>query len=80
MVSQTDRIALRVNFPFALVHVKVHLGLVRLPFTACRPVIERIGIRVDADQRELAVDDTCKEIAEILVPVGELYIRPYLGT
>ena len=71
---------MRINLPFALVDVRIHLGEVRLPLAACRAVIVGIGIRVMADEGELAVDYTDQEVAEKLILLRKSDIRPHLGT
>ena len=69
---------MRVNFPFALENIGIHLGNVIDSAVAGRTVIESIGIRVNADERELAADHAFKHLPEMLVLIGETHIRPDL--
>ena len=78
LVGQADRVAVRVNLPLALVVVRVHVREVRIPFAARRAVVEGVGVRVDADQRELAVDHAGEHIPKMLILVGKLDVRPDL--
>ena len=78
LVGQADRVAVRVNLPFAFVVVRVHVGEVRIPLAARRAVVEGVGVRVDADQGELAVDHAGEHIPKMLVLIGKLDVRPDL--
>ena len=78
MIGQADGIAVRVDLPLALVQVGIHLGEVALPAGAGRTVVEGIGIGIDADERELAVDDTGQHVLQMLILPRELHVRPDL--
>ena len=58
----------------------LHVGEVAHPFTTDRTVVEGIGIGIDADALELAVNNACYHVLQLLVAVGELDIGPYLGS
>ena len=66
-VGQTQGIAERVNLILSLVKFLLHLGVVGLPFAACGPYVEGVGIGVDEDAGYLPADDTADEAAQRLV-------------
>lgn len=78
LVGETDRVAVRVDLPFALVVVRIHIREVGLPFAAGRAFVEGVGIRIQADQRELAVDHAGEHILKMLILIGQLDVRPDL--
>ena len=80
LVGETDWVAVRVDLPLALVVVRVHVGEVRIPLAARRTVVEGVGVRVDADQGELAVDHAGEHVPKMLVLIGKLDVRPDLRT
>ena len=56
-IGEAHRIAVRVDLPLALEHVRAGSGEVRLVGRAHGIHVERVGVRVDEDALELAVDD-----------------------
>lgn len=78
-VGQADRVAERVDLPFALMHVGDHLGVVAHPFAAGRAVIEGVGVRVEDNALELASDHALDHHLELLVAVGQPHVGPHLG-
>ena len=80
-VSQPDRIAERIDLPFALAHARVHVGLV-----VERPGERRvggaphkcIGIRVEQDQVRLPPDDAFEQPGQGRVLLCEGKIRHHL--
>jgi hypothetical protein len=79
-VGQTDRVAEGVDLIFALEYIRLHLGAVFLPAGTGRTVIEGVGVAVDVDALQLAENHTLQHLLQLLVLVGEGYVRPYLGT
>ena len=69
-----------IYLPLALVYIRVHVCNVAHPLPTCRAVIESVCIRVNVNELELPVDDTCNHTAQGLVIIRELDIRPYLCT
>ena len=81
MISQTQRIAQRVDLVLAFMQFGFHIGEVRSPLVFLkRTGIKGIGIGVDIDALELTQDHAAQHFLEFRVFVGKLYIRPYLGT
>lgn len=78
LVGETDRVAVRVDLPFALVVVRIHIREVGLPLAAGRAFVEGVGIRIQADQRELAVDHAGEHILKMFILIGQLDVWPYL--
>ena len=79
-ISQPDRVAVRVDLPFALMVPRIHIRLVRGPFTPGRTVVEGIGIRIYGNQGELAVDYSGDHVLQVFIFVGQLYVWPDLGS
>lgn len=59
-------------------HFGNHVGDIGHPFASRRPVIKRIGIRVEDYALELTTYHPFKHIFESLVLVGKLHIGPHL--
>ena len=78
MIGKPYRIALRVNLPFAFMHLKFHFGHIALPLTSGRTVIEGIGIRVDIYELELTVDHSGEHVAKMFILGSKLDIWPHL--
>ena len=57
-----------------------HVGEVAHPFAAGGAYVEGVGIGVDVDALELAVDDAGQHLLQLRVFVSQLYVGPYLGT
>ena len=55
MVSEADRIAERIDFPFTLMEFLFHVRKITFPFAAGRPFVEAVGIRIDVDTPGLTV-------------------------
>ena len=72
LVSQTDRVAQGVDFPFALMQLIFHVGHVALPFTSARDGfhVEGISEWVDVDAGKLTVDDTCHHLFQMSILIG----------
>ena len=79
VISQTDRIAKRVDLPFTLVQLLLHLGMVALPFTTRSTFIEGIGIGIDVDAPGLSMNHTQQHVLHPCIIIGKLYIREYLS-
>ena len=79
MVSETDRIAEGVNFPFAFVQFLFHVREVAFPFAAGRTFVETVCIRVDVDAPGLAVDYAGKHGLYFRIVVSKLDVRENLG-
>ena len=71
MIRQADRVAKRVDLPFAFVEFRLHVGAVAFPFAACRAFVEAVGIWVDVDTPGLTVDNTCQHGFYRRIFVGE---------
>ena len=80
MISETDRITERVDFPFTFVQFGLHVRKVAHPFAAFGIHVESIGIRVDIDTLELTFDNAGQHFFQFRVFVGKLHVRPYLCT
>ena len=80
MVCQADRVAERVDFPFAFVKFRFHVRQVAHPFASFGVHVESVGVWVDIDTFKLAVDDSCQHLFQFGVFIGKLHIRPYLRT
>ena len=78
MISQSNRITLRVYLPLALVNFKLHVRHIALPLTSGRTVIEGIGIRVDIYELELTVDHSGEHVAKMFILGSKLDIWPHL--
>ena len=79
MVSQSERIAQRVNLIFAFVQLGLHVCEVACPRVVLqRTRIECVGIRVDVDALELAQDHTAQHLLQLRVFVCQLHIGPHL--
>ena len=78
LVREPNRIALRINLPFPLVVVRVHVRTVSHPMASCRAVVERIG--VDSYRKELTIYDPGNHPPQMLILSSELHIRPDLGS
>ena len=79
-VCKAYRVAVGVDFPFPLVVVRVHFGVVALPFAACRTHIERVRIRVYAYAFELTAYRTLEHAAHLCILIGKAKVGPYLGS
>ncbi len=60
--------------------VGVHLCAVRLPTSAGGSVIEGVGVRVDPNQGELAVDHAGEHFTQVCILCRQLDIGPDLGS
>ena len=78
MVCQADRVAERVDFPFALVKLFFHGCPVLFPRAAVGTFVEAVGIRVDVNAPGLTVDNTCQHGFYRRIFVGELNMRENL--
>ena len=78
MIGKPYRIALRVNLPFAFMHLKLHIGHITLPLSAGRSVIKGICIRIDVDELELTVDHSGEHVAKMFILGSKLDIWPHL--
>ena len=80
LVSQADRVAEGVNLILALEYVWLHLGAVFHPSGTRRTIVEGIGVAVDVDALQLAQNHAPQHLLQLLVLVGEGYVRPNLRT
>ena len=80
MIGQTDGIAVRVNLPLALEHIGILglAGVVRVPEITGGSLVERIGVGVNVNERELLPDYACQHLAQMLVFLAKVHVRPYL--
>ena len=78
MVSEADRIAERIDFPFTLMEFLFHVRKITFPFAAGRPFVEAVGIRIDVDTPGLTVDDAGKHGFHFRIVVCKLDMREYL--
>ena len=82
LVGQTDRVAERVDLPLALVKFGAHVGLVAHPLVIGIRVLgveEGVSVGIQLDALELAADHAGDHVAQLLVLVGQLHVRPHLG-
>ena len=78
-VGQTQRVAQRVDLPFALIDFGDHVGAVGLPLSAGGTVVESVGIRVQDYAAELAADNPRDHVAQGGIRLCQRHVWPHLG-
>ena len=80
LVSQSQRIAKRVDLILPFMQFRLHLCQILLPFSADWPIIERIGIRINVDAHPLAVNHTRHHLLQMSIFIGQRHVWPHLST
>ena len=74
VVSQANRITQRVDLPFTLVQLLLHLRAILLPLTARRALVESVRIGIDQDASRLAIDRTDQHLLQFLIFLRQHHI------
>ena len=67
MIRQADRVAKRVDLPFTLVKLFLHLRAVALPLAPGRAFVEAVSVGIDQDAGGLAIDSSDQHLPQVLI-------------
>src|SRR5690606_8466202 len=79
VIGQSNRVAERINFPFAFMYARLHVGAVSSPLTPLlRIVVKRVGVWILEDVFCLTVDNASDQVFESIIIAHECHIGPHL--